>query len=252
MAQSSRKDQQPNSTSNYSAVCSLRFLNADFPGDTKRRMLKPGTVPSVFPSYLRPALSKPRSVRSRAKRKCEGSPTKSTSNGVSGNITRVCSTQKIVSDTTSSVDCMDVPVSDNSSVAFQDYMQQCCASRASENSKERTESNSAEKLLHPDQTAYAMRSFGTQTNEISSSAAFLQSKKWRAKEKALKAQNERLRSTVDAYKKELERLKEQCHISKFLHVVRDSELAYTKAKIILDQKYSEKIPQTFIRRDWIQ
>ncbi|KAH6923519.1 hypothetical protein HPB50_002141 [Hyalomma asiaticum] len=77
-----------------------------------------------------------------------------------------------------------------------------------------------------------MRSFGKQTNEISSSAAFLQSKKWRAKEKALKAQNERLRSTVDAYKKELERLKEQSHVSKFLHVAKDSELACTKAKII--------------------
>ncbi|KAH8037174.1 hypothetical protein HPB51_008856 [Rhipicephalus microplus] len=37
----SRKDWQPNSTSNYSAVCSLHLLDADFREDTKRRMLKP-------------------------------------------------------------------------------------------------------------------------------------------------------------------------------------------------------------------
>lgn len=67
----SRKDWQPNSTSNYSAVCSLHFLDADFREDTKRRMLKPGTVPSVFPqypSYLRPAPSKPQGERTIAKK----------------------------------------------------------------------------------------------------------------------------------------------------------------------------------------
>ncbi|KAL1441842.1 hypothetical protein MTO96_008234 [Rhipicephalus appendiculatus] len=130
---------------------------------------------------------------------------------------------------------MDVPVSYDGSVASHDGMQQCCTSQASDSSDERPASDSAERLRDPGQTAYAMRSFGTQTNERSSSAAFLQSKKWRQKEKALKAQNERLRSTVDAYKKELQRLKEQCHVTKFLHVVKDSELPCTKAKMILDQ-----------------
>lgn len=98
-----------------------------------------------------------------------------------------------------------------------------------------------------------MTSFGTQTNERSSSVAFLQSKKWREKEKALKAQNERLHSTVYAYKEELKRLKEQCHVSKFLHVVKGSEHACTKAKIILDQviNYKAKKPiwsETTIRQ----
>ncbi|KAH8040854.1 hypothetical protein HPB51_013024 [Rhipicephalus microplus] len=119
--------------------------------------------------------------------------------------------------------------------------------------KIRPDPNSVDRLLHAGQAAYAMRSFGTQANERSSSAAFLQSKKWREKEKVLKPQNERLRSTVDTYKKELERLKKECHISKFLNVVRDSELACTKAKIILDQviNYKAKKPiwsETTIRQ----
>lgn len=154
--------------------------------------------------------------RTIAKRKRECSPTKSASNGASENLTRVRSTLQNVSDSMLSIDCVDVPVCDNRSVASQDFMQQCCTSRVSENSDERPDTNSADRLLHAGQAAYAMRSFGMQTNERSSSAAFLQSKKWCEKEKALKAQNERLRSTVDAYKKELERLKEECHVSKLV------------------------------------
>ncbi|KAH7947210.1 hypothetical protein HPB52_008240 [Rhipicephalus sanguineus] len=117
----SRKNWQPNSTSNYSAVCSLHFFDADFREDTRRRMLKPG-----------------QHRRSR---------------------------EQNVSDSTLLVDCMYVPVPDNSSIASWDFMQQCCTSRASENSDERSDPSSAERLLHPGQTAYAMRSFGTQTNE---------------------------------------------------------------------------------------
>ncbi|KAH8025796.1 hypothetical protein HPB51_012118 [Rhipicephalus microplus] len=188
----------------------------------------------------RPAPSKPRGERTIATRKRECSLTKSASSGVSENLTRVRSTQQNVSESMMSIDCVDVPVCDNSSAASQDFMQQCCESRASENSDERPDPNSADRLLHAGQAAYAMRSFGTQTNERSSSAAFLQSKKWHEKEKALKAQNERLRSTVDAYKKELERLKEECHVSKFFNVVRDSELACTKAKFILNQVINYK------------
>lgn len=158
-----------------------------------------------------------------------------------------------MSDSTFSVDCMVMSVSDTDSVASQDLTQQFCTSRTTENSAERPDLTCTERLPHPGQTAYAMRSFGTQTNERSSSVAFLQRKKWHEKERTLKAQNERLRSTVDAYKKELQQMKEQCHVSKFLHVIKDSELACTKAKIILDQvvNYKAKKPiwsETTIRQ----
>ncbi|KAH8022331.1 hypothetical protein HPB51_023384 [Rhipicephalus microplus] len=78
----SRKNWQPNSTSNYSAVCTLHSLESDFRGDTKRRVLKHGSVPSAFPSYpsyLRPIPPRPRSDTSIAKRKREPSPVKTAS-----------------------------------------------------------------------------------------------------------------------------------------------------------------------------
>ncbi|KAL1418780.1 hypothetical protein MTO96_025665 [Rhipicephalus appendiculatus] len=44
----SREEWVPNTTSNYSVVCSLHFLPSDFKDGCKRRLLKPGAVPSVF------------------------------------------------------------------------------------------------------------------------------------------------------------------------------------------------------------
>lgn len=58
-----REDWEPNTTSNYSRVCSRHFKEADFT-EGKRRRLKKGVVPSVFPeypSYLRPHPVKVRS-----------------------------------------------------------------------------------------------------------------------------------------------------------------------------------------------
>ncbi|KAH8020118.1 hypothetical protein HPB51_024838 [Rhipicephalus microplus] len=76
------KNWQQNSTSNYSAVCSLHFFESDFRGNTKRHMLKQGSVPSVFPSYtsyLRPIPPRPQSDTSIAKRKLEPLPIKTAS-----------------------------------------------------------------------------------------------------------------------------------------------------------------------------
>lgn len=77
-----------------------------------------------------------------------------------------------------------------------------------------------------------MRSFGTQTNKLSASAAYLQRNQWREKEKSVKAQNERLRLFVDSYKKKLEQLKQECRIGKFLQISEISELSSIKAKLI--------------------
>lgn len=43
-----REDWVPNVTSNYSVVCSLHFRESDFRDNIKKRLLKPGAVPSVF------------------------------------------------------------------------------------------------------------------------------------------------------------------------------------------------------------
>lgn len=58
-----RQDWVPNSTSNYSVVCSKHFVAADFKDNTKIRQLKKGAVPSAFegyPSYMKPAPPKVR------------------------------------------------------------------------------------------------------------------------------------------------------------------------------------------------
>lgn len=86
-----------------------------------------------------------------------------------------------------------------------------------------------------------MRSFGTQTNKLSASAAYLQRNQWREKEKSVKAQNERLRLFVDSYKKKLEQLKQECRIGKFLQISEISELSSIKAKLIKDQVMNYKV-----------
>lgn len=70
----SRKDWQPNTTSNYSVVCSNHFKNSCFKTTTKTRRLIQGAVPTKFegyPSYMKPASAKQRSTQSVNKRKRE-------------------------------------------------------------------------------------------------------------------------------------------------------------------------------------
>ncbi|KAH8019707.1 hypothetical protein HPB51_021029 [Rhipicephalus microplus] len=74
----SREEWVPNSSSNYSVVCSLHFLPSDFKDGCTRRLLKPGDVPSVFDDSTgetvdieRVAVKRDRRIR---KRKREPSP----------------------------------------------------------------------------------------------------------------------------------------------------------------------------------
>lgn len=87
---------------------------------------------------------------------------------------------------------------------------------------------------------HALRSFGTQASLRTSTSAFLEQKKWRKKERTWKKQNERLQATVDAYKKELQCLKEECNGNKFLQVARESNQSSTEARIIMDQVLNYK------------
>lgn len=65
-----RDDWEPNTNSNYSRVCSRHFTEAEF-AEGKRRHLKKGAVPSVFPEYpvhLRPQPLKERTFENIRKR----------------------------------------------------------------------------------------------------------------------------------------------------------------------------------------
>ncbi|KAH7958211.1 hypothetical protein HPB51_027804 [Rhipicephalus microplus] len=71
-----RDDWVPNMTSNYSSVCNKHFMETDF-AEGKRRRLKKGVIPTVFPdyiSYLRPSPLKERtteSIQKRSASQCE-------------------------------------------------------------------------------------------------------------------------------------------------------------------------------------
>ncbi|KAL1482467.1 hypothetical protein MTO96_033775 [Rhipicephalus appendiculatus] len=65
---------------------------------------------------------------------------------------------------------------------------------------------------------------------------FVERERWRRKERALRVENEDLRRTVDSYKEELRKLKEECYVSAFLEVVDDAEEGTAKAVLLLDQE----------------
>ncbi|XP_040071857.1 uncharacterized protein LOC120844250 [Ixodes scapularis] len=59
--------------------------------------------------------------------------------------------------------------------------------------------------------------------------------KWRRKERDLKALIRRLRQTVDKYKQELEKLKEDCYVSAFLNIREKANEKDLQASILLEQ-----------------
>ncbi|KAG0413077.1 hypothetical protein HPB47_009789 [Ixodes persulcatus] len=178
----SRKDWEPNTTSNYSVVCSKHFVSSDFKENTKIRQLKKGAVPSVFagyPSYI------PAPTSSRASM----SPT---------------------------------PVSH-------------IAGRE-ESIPKRTAAASSNSSAMVDAQSFAKRAFATQTEKTrTSSSGFVERRKWRAKEQALRLQISKLKETVDKYKEELRKLKEDCNVSTSLDVVAGAEQKNVRAVFLLDQ-----------------
>ncbi|XP_049266799.1 uncharacterized protein LOC119374049 [Rhipicephalus sanguineus] len=243
-----RKNWVPNSTSNYSAVCSLHFVEADFRENTKRRMLKPDAVPSVFPhypSYMKKEPPKERSCSGIQKRKRDSSTDTLASLPSQKIDSRPASAPEVRADTpkevaepsgwqqpesVSSSDIQDLPFV----TAASDYCQ-------SANILEPPDAQPAEEGAG----ARALRSVGVQADSRSTASAFLERKKWREKERAWKQRNERLQATVDAYKKGLQQLKEECNVSKFLQVARDSDQGSTKARVVMDQvlNYKAKKPK---------
>ncbi|KAL1419955.1 hypothetical protein MTO96_024808 [Rhipicephalus appendiculatus] len=91
--------------------------------------------------------------------------------------------------------------------------------------------------------AFARRAFGTQTDPARTSASnFLYHRKCREKERALRLQILRLKQTVDRYKEELRKLKDDCNVSTFLDVATDAQQKSVKASFIMGQinNYAKK------------
>ncbi|KAH7977477.1 hypothetical protein HPB49_001858 [Dermacentor silvarum] len=92
--------------------------------------------------------------------------------------------------------------------------------------------------------AFVKRTFSTQTERTLSSSTFVDRRKQRAKEKALRLQIVRLQQTVDSYKEQLRKLKEDCNVSAFVDVVADAHQNKANAVFIVDQviNYGRKRP----------
>ncbi|XP_075745627.1 uncharacterized protein LOC142803730 [Rhipicephalus microplus] len=77
-----------------------------------------------------------------------------------------------------------------------------------------------------------------------SSVSAMDKRKWRRKERDLNARIERLKNTVDKYKQELQKLKEESYVSAFLHVVEKAREKGLAASILVEQvqNFSKKKP----------
>ncbi|KAH7970361.1 hypothetical protein HPB49_004802 [Dermacentor silvarum] len=69
-------------------------------------------------------------------------------------------------------------------------------------------------------------------------------RKWRRKERDLNARIERLKNTVDKYKQELQKLKEECYVTAFLQVVEKVKEKDLAASILVEQveNFAKKKP----------
>ncbi|KAH9383111.1 hypothetical protein HPB48_023846 [Haemaphysalis longicornis] len=293
----SREDWVPNDTSNYSVVCSLHFRQSDFRDNVKKRLLKPGAVPSVFSELTSCAgqteARSRRDLRIR-KRKREPSLTCAEERPATGlvhdgDIASVGSNEHgsfdLVRELTDGAHDHGEVTNAARSVeyAFSSSARNLAADVVSAATVLSTggyptlgveghESSATEWLGNepgcqkstndpkdglvqaPDKveyrvrrkSVYAKRSRATQTlAKPSSSFLYLERKRWREMERALRRKNERLTRTVDAYKQELQKLRDESCAGAFLEVASDAERGDAKALLLLDQvkNYKKKKPQ---------
>ncbi|KAH7932917.1 hypothetical protein HPB49_004896 [Dermacentor silvarum] len=273
----SRKDWGPASNP---VVCSLHFLTADFRKDCKKRLLKAGAVPSVFDEQESCAAhaeateaAKQGDERAR-KRKRECSPSASLPDTLftCASETECVVTVADIADRRAIAEHPPGANTHNQSPEQPPYSEDllrrssplplgqqdqssACGTQVDvvpgkpEPNENRNEATSEELARFRGgqrrRKVCAKRSWQTQTPAIpSSSTLFIERKRWRERERSLKAKNDRLRKTIDAYKQELEKLKEECHVRTFHEVASDAEKGILKARILLDQvkNYSRKKP----------
>ncbi|KAH7942264.1 hypothetical protein HPB49_022452 [Dermacentor silvarum] len=274
----SKKDWGPASNP---VVCSLHFLTADFRKDCKKRLLKPGAVPSVFDeqeSCIAHAeateAAKQGDERAR-KRKRECSPSASLPDTLftCASKTECVVTVADIADRRAIAEHPPGANTHNQSPEQPPYSEDllrrssplplgqqdqsnACGTQVDvvpgnpEPNENRNEATSEELARFRGgqrrRKVCVKRSWQTQTTAIpSSSTLCIERKRWRERERSLKAKNDRLRKTIDAYKQELEKLKEECHVRTFHEVASDAEKRILKARILLDQvkNYSRKKPQ---------
>ncbi|KAH7941896.1 hypothetical protein HPB49_018363 [Dermacentor silvarum] len=206
----SRDDWTPNTTSCYSTVCSRHFGSSDFKEGCTIRKLKKDAVPSIFeeyPAYLQAPKNREISDASAGKREAAAPA-----------VNTPPPKRRAVE---SQLESPSLPLNDLPSVdvASQELSLMDC---------------SATELPLPLENGASERCITTTCRwtelyvQVSSlfSVSAMDKRKWRRKERDSNARIERLKNTVDKYKQELQKLKEECYVSAFLQVVeKEKDLA---------------------------
>ncbi|KAH6919407.1 hypothetical protein HPB50_029605 [Hyalomma asiaticum] len=222
----SRDDWTPNATSCYSTVCSRHFGSSDFKEGCKIRELKKDAVPSIFeeyPPYLQPPKKRERSDASVRKREAAAP------------VNTPPRKRRAVE---SQLETLSLPGNDLPSVdvASQELsLMDCTASEL----PLPLENGASERCT----TATVQVDRAVQVSSLSSVSA-MDKRKWRRKERDLNARIERLKNTVDKYKQELQKLKEECYVSAFLQVVEKAKEKDLAASILVEQvqNFAKKKP----------
>ncbi|KAH7977535.1 hypothetical protein HPB49_002187 [Dermacentor silvarum] len=216
----------PNTTSCYSTVFSRHLGSSDFKEGCKIRKLKKDAVPSIFeeyPAYLQPPKNRERSDASVRKREAAAP------------VNTPPPKRRAVEN---QLESPSLPLNDLPSVdvASQELSLMDC---------------SATELPLPLENGASERCITTTVQvdravQVSSlfSVSAMEKRKWRRKERDLNAPIERLKNTVDKYKQELQKLKEECYVSAFLQVVEKAKEKDLAASILVEQvqNFAKKKP----------
>ncbi|KAH7945188.1 hypothetical protein HPB49_007718 [Dermacentor silvarum] len=210
----------------YSTVYSRHFGSSDFKEGRKIRKLKKDAVPSIFeeyPAYLQPPKNRERSDACVRKREAAApvNPPPPKLRAVESQLE------------SPSLPLNDLPSVD---VASQELSLMDCSVT------ELTlplENGASERCITP--TVQVDRA--VQLSSLFSVSA-MDKRKWRRKERDLNARIERLKNTVDKYKQELEKLKEECYVSAFLQGVEKAKEKDLAASILVEQvqNFAKKKP----------
>ncbi|KAH7977064.1 hypothetical protein HPB52_023377 [Rhipicephalus sanguineus] len=196
----SRDDRTQNTTSCYSIVWSRHCGSSDVKERCKIRKLKKAVVPSIFeehPAYLQPLKERERE----ATRLAVESPLE-----------------------TPSLPLNDLPSVD---VASKELSLIDCAETQLQLSME---NSASERCI----TATVQVDRAVQVSSLFS-VSTMDNRKWRRKEPELNARIERLKNTVNKYKQELQKIKEECYVSAFLQVVEKAKEKDLAASILVEQ-----------------
>ncbi|XP_064479067.1 uncharacterized protein LOC135392281 [Ornithodoros turicata] len=223
-----RKNWEPSSTCNSSVVCSKHFVVSDFKENTRLRLLKKGAVPSVFPGY--PLYMTPKAPHVRREPESRKRAMTAYVDEATGKDARVAQKAKD--------NC------DERLLITEEPPAQPVGQEPTSDSFARSDRGTCSHLNHLKSTpVFAKRSFSTQT-EKANFTAFIERRKWRAKERSLRQQISRLKESLRKHQEELRQLKADFSVDAFLDVVTEAQQNDIRATFVPNQvvNYKRKRP----------